>query len=55
VDEADDFYPAFGTFRTPIYEIPVRIGEAAFTMRVGSLPSPLRDAPEARDRRDRGD
>lgn len=41
VDVADDFYPAFGTFRTPIYEIPVRIGEAAFTMRVGSLPSAL--------------
>ena len=41
VDVADDFYPAFGTFRTPIYEIPVRIGEASFTMRVGSLPSAL--------------
>ena len=41
VEETSDFYPGFGTFETPVYEIPVRIAGAALTMRVGSLPDGL--------------
>jgi hypothetical protein len=40
-DETDDFYPGFGAFRTPVYEIPVCLADAAFDIRVGSLPDAL--------------
>jgi hypothetical protein len=41
VDEADDFYPGYGTFRTSVYEIAVRIADSELTMRAGALPEAL--------------
>ena len=41
VDEANDFYPGYGAFRTSVYEIAVRIGDSELTMRFGSLPDAL--------------
>ena len=41
VDETDDFYPGYGTFRTPVYEIAVCIADSELTMRAGSLPEAL--------------
>ena len=41
VDETDDFYPGYGTFRTPVYDIALRIADSELTMRAGSLPEAL--------------
>lgn len=41
VDETDDFYPGFGTFRTAVYEIALSVDDSEFTMRAGALPEGL--------------
>ena len=41
MDETQDFYPGFGTFATPVYEIPLRIADDVYSMRAGSLPGAL--------------
>jgi hypothetical protein len=41
VDQADDFYPGFGPFRTPVYGITARIADSELSIRVGSLPDEL--------------
>lgn len=38
VDERSDFHPAIGTFTTPIYEVPITIGQRTVTVEVGTLP-----------------
>jgi hypothetical protein len=35
---ATDFYPMFGEFETPTYNVPVQIGGRALTLRAGVLP-----------------
>ena len=46
VDEADDFYPGLGTFRTAIHEVPVRIGVSILTP-VRVLPTRSPDSYDA--------
>ena len=42
VDETDDFYPGFGTFRTAVYEIALSASDdSELTMRAGALPEAL--------------
>ena len=33
-----DFYPGMGEFETPVFEVPVSLGDARFLLRVGHLP-----------------
>lgn len=41
VDEADDFFPGFGAFRTAIHEVPVQIAASTLVLRAGVLPERL--------------
>jgi hypothetical protein len=36
-----DFYPGFGQFTTPTYDVPVSLGGVGFTLRCGTLPGLL--------------
>jgi len=36
-----DFYPGFGQFETDTHEVPLSLGEIAFTLRCGTLPEVL--------------
>ena len=39
---ADDFHPSIGTYRTPVYEVPISVGQRAMTVDVGNLPPGLK-------------
>lgn len=41
IDEREDFYPTFGTFSTPIYEVPVNFKGREILLTFGVLPEPL--------------
>ena len=51
VGKENDFYPAVGSFETPVYEVPVRLGRLNLTLRCGVLPQTLESALFVRGKR----
>ena len=41
IGEAEDFFPGFGDFRTPLVSLPLELGRRRIDLAVGELPGPL--------------